>query len=458
MLIVTIVLGLVGLGVVVVVHELGHLVAARAMGVEVEAFSIGWGPKIAGFTRGGIEWRFSALPIGGYCKMKGEESFRKALEEKAPEIPRDPGSYYGAAPWRRIVIALSGPLANVLFALVVFMAVSTIGYSYPTYSNRIVLLSEYDLGDKKLPSYPADQAGLKSGDRILSVDGKAIGDFSDLLEGITLAANKPVVLRIDRDGALLDKTVTPMLNKETGGGLIGVSFWADPIVGEVAKGSAAQIAGLEAGDRIVSIDGKPVRHANEALSILNAAKPERAVFSVERGGERIDATVILSWNQQGHSNLGLSYRTETHVVRGVTGLGAAIGAGFSETWATFDATMKGLASLFMGIDLFKALSGPARITYMVGQSAAEGIQRSAQGGLAVPLNFLAFLSISLFIMNLLPIPALDGGQIAMFVVEGIRGKSLRPATIYRYQTIGAFFILAIFIFASIGDLIFFAAK
>jgi len=458
MLIVTIILGLVGLGVVVVVHEFGHFAAARAMGVEVEAFSVGWGPRIAGFKRGGTEWRFSALPIGGYCKMKGEESFRKALEEKAPELPRDAGSFYGAAPWRRIVIALSGPLANVLFALVVFMFVSTIGYSYPTYSNRIILLSEFNLGSPKLASYPADAAGLKSGDRILSVDGKEVRDFSDLLEGITLSANKPVALKIERAGVLYDKTVTPMLNKETGGGLMGVSYWADPIVGEVDKGSAAQIAGIVAGDRIVSIDGKSVRHAIEAQSILGAAKSERSKFVVERDGKSFETNVILSWGAQGRSNLGLSYRTETHVITGVASVGAAIVAGIVETRTTFNATLKGLGSLFMGVDLLKALSGPARITYMVGQSATEGIQRSAQGGLALPLNFLAFLSISLFIMNLLPIPALDGGQIAMFIVEGVRRRALRPITIYRYQTVGVVFILAIFVFASIGDLIFFAAK
>jgi regulator of sigma E protease len=458
MLIVTIILGLVGLGVVVVVHELGHFAAARAMGVEVEAFSVGWGPKIAGIKRGETEWRFSALPIGGYCKMKGEESFRKALEDKAPELPRERGSFYGAAPWRRIVIALAGPLANVLFALLVFMAVSTIGYSYPTYSNRIVLLSEFDLGSPRLASYPADAAGLKSGDRIVSVDGKPIGDFSDLLEGITLSANKPVSLRIERDGVVYAKTVTPMLNKETGGGLMGVSYWADPIVGEVAKGSAAQIAGIMSGDRIASIDGKNVRHAIEAQSILNSTKPERAKFLVERDGKTLELDVILSWDAQGRSNLGLSYRTETHVVRGVASLGGAVESGFRETESTFAATMKGLGSLFQGVDLLKALSGPARITYMVGQSATEGIQRSSQGGLAMPLNFLAFLSISLFIMNLLPIPALDGGQILMFIVEGIRRRALKPITIYRYQAIGAAFILVIFVFASIGDLIFFAAK
>jgi regulator of sigma E protease len=458
MLIVTIILGAIGLGVVILVHELGHFAAARAMGVEVEAFSLGWGPRIAGFKRGGTEWRFSALPIGGYCKMKGEESFRKALEEKAPEIPRDSGSFYGAAPWRRIVIALSGPLANVLFALLVFMAVSTIGYSYPTFSNRIVLLSEFPMGSPRLASYPADAAGLKSGDRIVSVNGKAIGDFSDLLGGVTLSANKAVSLRIERDGVLLDKTITPMLNKDTGAGFMGVGYWADPVVGELSPSGAAKIAGIEIGDRVVSIDGKAVRHAVEAQSILDSTKPERTRFVVERGGKSMELNVVLSWNQQGASNLGLGYKADTHYVRAVTSLGAVVKAGFDETWSTFDATLTGLGSLFKGVNLLKALSGPARITYMVGQSATEGIQRSASGGLAMPLNFLAFLSISLFIINLLPIPALDGGQIAMFAFEGLRRRALRPITIYRYQAIGAAFILALFVFASIGDLIFFAAK
>ncbi len=458
MLIVTILLGLIGLGLVVLVHELGHFAAARAMGVEVEAFSIGWGPRVAGFKRGGTEWRFSAFPIGGYCRMKGEESFRKALEEKALELPRESGSFYGAAPWRRIVIALSGPLANVAFAVVVFVVASTIGYSTPTYPNRIVLLSEYSLSSPRLSSYPADRAGLKTGDRIVSTDGKAVSDFTDLLERITLSANKPITLKIERDGTLYDKTVVPMLDKDTGGGLIGVSYWAEPVVGEVSAGSAAQIAGIASGDRIVSIDGKDVRHAVEAISILNASKPERTKFVVERGGAHREVSVILSWNAQGVSNLGMGFKTDIHTVRAATTLGTAISAGLSETWSTFEMTMKGLGSLFQGVNLLKALSGPARITYMVGQTAQAGIKNSASGGLAAPITFIGFLSIGLFIMNLLPIPALDGGQIAMFVVEGFRRRALRPITIYRYQFVGATFILAIFVIATVGDLLFFVAK
>ena len=458
MLIVTIVLGLIGLGIVIIFHELGHFFAARAMGVEVEAFSVGWGPRLAGFTRGGTEWRFSVFPIGGYCKMKGEESFRRALEEKAPELPRESGTYYGAAPWRRVIIAISGPLANVILALLIFVMASTIGYSAPTFPNRIVLLSEYDLGAPRLPSYPADRAGLKSGDRIVAADGQPIGDFSDLLEKITLSANKPIALKIERDGILYDKTVTPVMDKNTGGGLIGVSYWAEPIVGEVTSGSAAQIAGIAPGDRVVSIDGKEVRHAVEAFSFLNSSKPERTRIGIERDGKTTELSVVLNWSAQGNSNLGLSFKTETHVVRAASTFEGAIAAGAVQTWTTFQATLKGLGSLFQGVNLLKALSGPARITYMVGQSAAEGIQHSASGGLALPLDFLGFLSIGLFIMNLLPIPALDGGQILMFVVEGIRRRALRPITIYRYQFVGATFILAIFVVATVGDMLFFAAK
>jgi regulator of sigma E protease len=458
MLIVTIVLGLVGLGIVIIVHELGHFVAARSMGVEVEAFSVGWGPRLAGFKRGGTEWRFSVFPIGGYCKMKGEESFRKALEDKASELPRESGTYYGAPPWRRVVIAVSGPLANVVLALLIFVAASTIAYSSPTYPNRIVLLSEYDLGAPRLDSYPADRAGLKTGDRIVAADGHSIGDFSDLLEKVTLSANRPIALKVERDGIVYDKTVTPMIDRNTGAGLIGVSYWAEPIVGEVVAGSAARIAGIAPGDRVVSIDGKAVRHAVEALSYLNSSKPERTRIGIERDGRTFELDVVLNWTAQGSSNLGLNFKTGTHIVRAASSLGGAVEAGALQTWTTFRATLKGLGSLFQGVNLLKALSGPARITYMVGQSATEGIQRSASGGLALPLNFLAFLSIGLFIMNLLPIPALDGGQILMFVVEGLRKRALRPITIYRYQFVGATFILAIFVVATVGDLLFFAAK
>src|SRR5512133_2640173 len=121
-------LGLIGLGIVIFVHELGHFLAARAVGIGVEAFSLGWGPKIVGWKRGETEYRISAFPIGGYCMMRGEAQFRQAIETKSDEIPSAPGTFHGASPWRRIVVSLAGPFANVIFAAIVFVAVASIGY------------------------------------------------------------------------------------------------------------------------------------------------------------------------------------------------------------------------------------------------------------------------------------------------------------------------------------------
>ncbi len=439
------------------VHELGHLVAARAVGVEVEAFSIGWGPKVAGFTRGGTNWRVSALPIGGYCKMKGEDAFRRALEQKAAEIPKEPGSFYGASPWRRIVIALSGPLANVLFAFVVFTAVSAVGYTVPTSSNRVVLASEFNLdGKPSAASYPADAAGLKSGDRIVSADGKPVADYSDIQETIALNAEKNLRLEVEREGRRLALTVRPALDRETGAGRIGVYSWIEAVVDSVAEGSAAAIAGVEPGDRIVAVDGRRVDHAIALLAALGS-KPERATFLIERGGTSLETKLVLSWDDSGASNLGIGFASQRKTVKSA-GIGPTISAGLAETWKTFAVSIKGLATLFKGVDLFKAVSGPARITYMVGKSASEGIQAKSPGGIALPFNFLAFLSIGLFIMNLLPIPALDGGLIAISAIEALRRRPLKPLTVYRYQFVGSAMILAIFVFATIGDVLFFAAK
>jgi regulator of sigma E protease len=452
-----ILLGLIGLGVVVVVHELGHFAAARAVGVEVEAFSVGWGPKLLSTRRGATEWRISAVPIGGYCKMRGEESFRKALEQKIDEYPREPGSFYGASPWRRIVIALAGPAANMVFAALVFVLVATVGYTIRTSSNRVVLASEFDLsGSGKTASFPADAAGLRSGDWIVSADGKPVADYGDIQETVALSADRPLRLGIERSGSRLELLVTPKMDRESGAGRIGVYSWTDPVVAEVAAGSAAAIGGVEPGDTLVSVDGKPVRHVIEALALL-AGRPEKALLGLSRNGSAVTAPVVLVWKDSGESNLGLSFKTQTRTVR-ASSFGAAIGAGLSETWKTFSISATSLGLLFRGVDLLKAVSGPARITYFVGRSASDGMKPGNSGGLALPLNFLAFLSIGLFIMNLLPIPVLDGGQIVLFVAEILRRKPLRAITIYRFQFVGAAVILAIFLFATVGDVLFFAAK
>ncbi len=425
--------------------------------MEVEAFSIGMGPKIAGFTRRGIEWRLSAFPVGGYCKMKGEDAFRKALAEKAEEIPRDPGTFYGTNSWRRIVVALAGPTANLLFAALVFTVVMAAGYSVPTAPNRIVLASEYAPSSLPMPpAYPADAAGLETGDRIVSIDGEPTADFSDVQEMVMLNADRELLLEVERGGTIRRLAVTPTLDRETGAGRIGVYSWIDTLVDVVDEGSAAALAGIEPGDRIKAVDGVAVEH-EAALRARLEQKPERLTFLVDRGGSAFEARIVLSWSDSGFANLGLGFATQSKTIKS-SGLGAAIGDGLAETWSTFAASFRGLGTLFRGVDLFKAVSGPVRITYMIGQSATEGFANRATGGIALPFSFLAILSIGLFMMNLLPIPVLDGGVIVIALVEALRRKPLKPLTVYRFQLIGSVMIFGIFVFAAIGDFMFFSAR
>ena len=257
MIVIVIILGLIGLGIVVLVHELGHFAAAKASGVEVEAFSIGWGPKIWGWKRGATEWRISAFPIGGYCKMKGEEALTSAIQNKTEHVPRDPGTFYGVSPWKRILISFSGPLANIIFAIVVYIIVAAVGFSEKTYDNRIVLANDFSLGGVIVPrNLPAEGSGLKSGDRIVSINGKRVADFNQLQETIALSPDKNLNMSIERNGQFLDLQVKPQMDKDSGAGRIGIYPWIDPVVDSLVPNGPAALGGMKSGDIITSIDGK----------------------------------------------------------------------------------------------------------------------------------------------------------------------------------------------------------
>jgi regulator of sigma E protease len=455
MIVVMIIIGILGLGLVILVHELGHYFAARAAGVEVEAFSIGWGPKLASWKRGQTEWKLSAIPLGGYCRMKGEEAFAAAIQNKSETIPREPGSFYGAPAWKRIIISISGPLANVIFAAIVFIIVSAVGTSMRTDGNRIVLQSEFPTASgQPSKTLPADQAGLKSGDTIIAANGKPVRDFIDLQDAVTPSPEKPVRLVVARDGTELGITVTPYLDKNYGAGFIGVRPWIDPVVASVSPNGPAGRAGVAVGDRLVSLDGKPVRHMAE-LEALLATASTKAVLTVERAGKTLEMPVVLDGAPT--SLLGLGFARTVHVTRSAN-LGAAVTDGMAKTWSTFAESVKALGLLFRGVNVLQAISGPARITYFAGKVAVDSVAQSGAGGLATFFDFLAFLSIALFIMNLLPIPALDGGMIVLFIMEIIRNRPLRTKTVYRFQFIGMAFILALFLLATLSDFIFFSAR
>jgi regulator of sigma E protease len=447
MMLIKIILGLIGLGVVVFVHELGHFIAARLAGIDVEAFSIGWGNPILKRKIGRVEYRLGMFPIGGYCKMRGENEFQEAFDNKKENIPAIKGTFYGVTPWRRILVSFAGPFFNLIFAIIVFSFIWGIGFEVYTMDNRIVLASDIDQG-----WYPADEAGLKTGDRIIEIDRQPIANYHDIQEMIATNAEKKLTLTVEREGKILDMDIRPSLEKSSGAGKIGVYYWADPVISAVSEGSPAAIAGLRSGDRIKGINGTDFPYTVALLRILSE---QVSVLSVEyeRGGEIKNTNLVISYTRDGNADIGITYEGVRYHTPSYSPGGAVL-KGVQETWKTLVVSVKSFGLLFRGIDLTQAVSGPVRITYMVGEIAAEGFNQSIGTGISSMANFLALISIALCIMNLLPLPVLDGGMIVLFIIETIKGRPLHPKAVYAFQTIGVVLIFGIMIFAVFGDILF----
>jgi len=452
MLIYKILLGLIGLGIVVFVHELGHFLAARLMGIDVEAFSIGWGKPILKKKIGAVEYRLGLFPLGGYCKMKGENDYEEVYNQSRQGINAETGSYFAVHPFRRIVTCFAGPFFNLIFAVLVFSVIWGLGFEVNTLSNRIVLVSDIDPGTTN----PADEAGLLTGDRIVSVGTTKTETYNDIREAIALHPGEELPLEVERNGELLKLSVKPVMEKSTGAGKIGIYFWTDPLIEKVSEGSPAGIAGLQSGDLIVRVNGIDAPHTMVLAKILED-KPQILNIEYQRDGRLFNAPLTPVYNQTGAGDLGIAWKAVRYHTPRLTPP-FALAKGAAEAWKTFTVSVKSLSLLFKGVDLTKAVSGPVRITYMVGDIATEGFSQSIGAGISSMASFLSLISIALCIMNLLPLPILDGGMIILFLIEGIYRKPLNPRFISAFQAVGVVIIAGLMIFAVFGDILYLAKR
>lgn len=439
-------IGILGLGIVVFVHELGHFIVAKLSGITVEAFSLGWGKRLAGFRRGETEYRLSLLPLGGYCKMKGEELFQKALEEKRDFFPDEKGSLFSVSPFKRIATYAAGPLFNLLFSILVLAVIWSAGFTTYTFSNRIVLPSDYSGESRELP---AQRAGLETGDKITAINGRDVSNFSQIQEMIIPRAGETLSVTLQRGTRSETVELTPELNRETGAGYIGISAWIDPVIDAVTADSAAALAGLKPGDTIIAADGEKVPHTAALSALLSRAGP-KTELTIRRDGAEFTKTVVLRHTEAGAPRLGVAFKT-LQIPSPRLNPFQALGKGVEETFGTLVLSVKGIAMLFQGVNVRKALSGPIKITNMMGEVATAGFQDSLSTGFQAFFRFLAFISVALAFMNLLPIPALDGGMIVLNLAALIRRRPLKVKTFYRYQTVGFFFIVLILLMAVMSD-------
>jgi regulator of sigma E protease len=382
------------LGVLVFVHELGHFLAARRVGVRVLTFSLGFGPKILKFTRGDTEYCISAVPLGGYVKMAGEN----------PDDPRSgqPDEFLSKTKWQRFQILIMGPLMNIVLAVIVLAIVLSQGAHVAAYRDEAPVVGVV------MQDSPAERAGLMVGDRILSINGDTVDTWEQLLLQVATKANRNVELAVARGGEKFSVSVRPEAEGRFEVGTLGVMPDTHPIVDSVIEGGPADKAGLQAKDEILFFDGEPMVFRSQLITAISENAGRTVDVTVKRG----DQTLQLRATPAPRGSRGMMDMYLTDRVKSFKpGPLEAVKLSVEENIESSGLIFRTLAGLFTGETSVRQLQGPVGIAQLSGESASEGW---------VPLfSLMAMLSINLGILNLMPIPVLDGGHILILMLEGI---------------------------------------
>jgi regulator of sigma E protease len=427
------------LGILIFVHELGHFLFAKLANVKVLKFSLGFGPRVLGRKYGETEYQISAVPLGGYVKMLGEESGDEITDE-------DRARAYNLQPvWKRILIVLAGPVFNIIFAAFVFASISVSGVPVPY----------PDIG-KVAGESPAERAGLMTGDRVVSINGKEIRSWDEIDTAANKTSGKPLLFKVKRDGTVVDLQVAPerkpekdIFGEERETWYIGISPLLYPDVGEVTKGSPAEKAGLRKGDRVVAIGETPLKTWQDMTGIIHESPDKPLRFKIKRDDRVIEvvitpekSTIPAPGGEKKEIGLiGVRPQGNDFIKR--YGPAEAVYFGVTKTWEVSVLTFVSIIKLIQRIIPAETIGGPILIFQMAGQQAAHG-----------PLSFFSFLaiiSINLGVLNLLPIPMLDGGHILFLGIEAVRGKPLNEKVIMVAQRVGLAMILTLMIFAFYND-------
>jgi len=417
------------LGVMIFVHELGHYLMAKLLGIRVDVFSLGFGPRLFGFSRGGTDYRVSILPLGGYVKMAGE-NYEEELSGSAEEFLSRPKLH-------RFAVAVAGPVMNILLALVLTWAHFWSGVEVDAFVKQAAVIGKIQ------PGSPAEKSGLKLQDRIVAVDGEATPTWSELQLAIAKKPNATVDVALVRDGQTVHQKVTTSVNKELGLGTIGAYPAIPYIVESVEPGTPAAKSGLKSGDRIVQVKSKD-RTAQDAYDIpplIAGAQGKPLQFKVDRDGQVFEKE-IAPVEIDGQVRIGISLYRPTQIEKfGVfESVTQAIQHNYQVTLLTFDI----LGRILTGRASLRTMSGPIEIARFSGLAAKEGA--------FALLKLMALISLQLGIFNLLPIPILDGGVIALLAIEGVMRRDLSMRVKERIFQIGFIFLIVLMGIIIINDI------
>jgi regulator of sigma E protease len=437
------------LGILIFFHELGHFLIARLAGVGVEKFSLGFGPRLIGKKIGITDYRISAIPLGGFVKMVGDE----LDAELDPDL--ESLSFMHKNVFKRISIVAAGPLFNLLLAIIIYS-----GFFFFIGMDDIrPVINKIEKGS------PAENAGLAIQDEIISINANRVEYWSDINRIIYSSKGRTLDITIKRGEDLFDVSIRPELKlaKDLFGDEvefydIGASGLEElkAIVGDVADGFPAQKAGLKSGDQIVAINAIPVDNWNTMKDIISSSKGASLTVTVLREDERFSVEIVpvliseknilgekVDSYRIGISTPGVNVPAEDRLVKKMNPL-AAMWEGAYQTWKVAELTVIGFVKMIKGSIPAKTLGGPIMIAEMAG--------REAQAGILNLMFFIAAISINLAILNLLPIPVLDGGHLLFFTIEAISGRPVNTRMREVAQQAGIFILIMLMIFAFYNDI------
>jgi regulator of sigma E protease len=429
----TLIAGAVVLGILVLLHEWGHFVAAKLCGVRVDVFSIGFGPRIWGVKRGDTDYRLSALPLGGYVRMAGDNP----VEERTGA----PYEFLSRPRWQRFIIAVAGPITNIVLTFLIFWGI----YAFAGLPVDTSVLQPADV--VAVPQKATKGIGVQPGDRIVKVNGVDTPTWEKVFEQAAKSApGSSLSVVVARGGAEQPLTITPPQDKT--GVDNGLGYRAlPPVADDIAGGLPAEKAGMKAGDTIIAINGEPIVTWLQLVEGVRGSGGHLVHFVVRRDGKDIalDITPVDQMTPDGEMNWQIGVAGKTEETYQHQNIVEAAKGGVSDT--LFYARLIGdvVVGLFRGRVSVHDLAGPVRIVQMSGQAAKRGP--------LTLLKWIAYISLDLGLLNLLPIPILDGGHVLLLAIEGTLRRDLSITVKERFVQVGLVFLLGLFAFVMYSDIL-----
>lgn len=421
----------------VVIHEFGHYIVAKMLGIPAEVFSVGFGKRLFGVNVGGTDFRLSAIPLGGYVRFRGEnlEMLQGRSEGGVEEFLAHPK-------WKRLLVAFAGPAFNIATALLIPMVAVMIGFHTSAQSSQPITIG------RVVPGSPAEKAGLQPLDRIVAANGVPDPVWEDFKLDISLRPGENIPLTVERDGRRIELTVQPRAEGQEKSGLIGVEPYLPELrVGEVQPNSPAARAGLQPGDNIKTINGRPLLSFTNVQQTLRENAGKEITLGVERAGRPLELKLTPTASAQEEGSLGVVFQLPTVFVK-KSNIGEALAFAADYNWRFLKMNGVVFKQLFTGRRSARdSVAGPIGIAKMT----SDTFQAAGWDG---TLHLMGMLSLSLGVMNLLPIPVLDGGMILLIIIEailGLFGMALTMNIRERFQQVGFVALMLLMGFVIFND-------